>query len=185
MQGWGVTDRSEDEARWSGLMARTQRGDGAAYEALLGELATVIEAYVRRRFGRPPMLEDLVQECLLALHRARGTYDPRRPFRPWMFTIVHHRVIDVLRRKEPPMVSLQAAPVVADDRDPLALLDGARILQGIGIDQREAIVLVKYAGYTSGEAAASLGITESALKARLRRGLKAITALLKREETGL
>jgi len=167
-------------------MVLAQQGDRAAYERLLGELASVIEAYVCARFGRSEMLEDLVQECLLALHRARASYDPRRPFRPWMFTVVHHRVIDLLRRMETPLAPLTSAQVEmagAGCDDIEARLDGLKILQGIGIDQRDAIVLVKYAGYTNGEAADQLGISESALKARLRRGLKSVARLLRQEES--
>lgn len=179
-----MTDHSKDEARWSSLMSMAQQGDRIAYERLLEELAGVIEAYVGARFGRSAMLEDLVQECLLALHRARASYDPRRPFRPWMFTVVQHRVIDVLRRRELPLAELDAgqwelAGAGSDETE--ARLDGLKILQGIGIDQREAIVLIKYAGYTSGEAAQHLGISESAVKARLRRGLKAVARLLRQE----
>lgn len=182
-----MADRTEDENRWSTLMTRAQQGDGPAYEQLLGELTPVIEHYIRARFGRPAMLEDLVQECLLGLHRARASYDPRRPFRPWMFTVVHHRVIDLLRRTDhgAPGATDRTADVdsgVDTGVDTGELIDGARLLQDIGIDQRDAIVLVKYAGYTASEAAGRLGITESALKARLRRGLRAIARRLNSED---
>jgi RNA polymerase sigma-70 factor (ECF subfamily) len=58
-----------------------------------------MERYLRRHFGESDFVEDCVQECLLAIHRARATFDPARRFRPWMFAIVRHKAIDMLRRR--------------------------------------------------------------------------------------
>ncbi len=80
-----ASDNQTDEARWSEWMARAQGGDRAAYEKLMTELGSVIERYVLRRFGRAggsDFAEECVQESLLAIHGARQTYDPGRPFRP-------------------------------------------------------------------------------------------------------
>lgn len=87
-----------DELRWSSLMSDAQSGNRKAYEMLLSELGVAIEDYVRSRFGAIDVLEDCVQESLLALHRSRHTYDPRKPFRPWLFTVVRHRCIEMRRR---------------------------------------------------------------------------------------
>ena len=93
--GEGSNPRSEDEARWSEWMARAQEGDRGAYEKLMTDLASAVEAYVRRRFGdagASDFFEECVQESLIAIHQARHTYDPRRSFRPWFFTIVPGRL---------------------------------------------------------------------------------------------
>ncbi|MGR8918130.1 MAG: RNA polymerase sigma factor [Gammaproteobacteria bacterium] len=177
----------EDEARWAAWMRRAQRGDRGAYEQLLTELGGVIEAYVGARFGSIDGLEDCVQECLLALHRARHTYNPRRPFRPWLFTLVRHRTIDVLRRRSTSDRGADArsappASVEADELD--RRLDGIRVLERLAGDQRDAIALTQYAGYTAAEAAARLGISEAAVKARLRRALAVVRRALEREDTG-
>ncbi len=92
-------DYADDEARWSALMRQSQIGDAASYAQLLNELGDVIEAFLRTRFGRAHFVEDCVQESLLALHRARHSYDTGRPFRPWMFAVVRHKTIDVLRAR--------------------------------------------------------------------------------------
>ena len=89
---WGA-----DEQRWAAWMALAHGGDHDAYRQLLGELANAIETYIRVRFGAIDSLEDCVQECLLVIHKARHTYDPVRPFRPWLFTLVRHRTIPRLR----------------------------------------------------------------------------------------
>jgi len=177
--------RIADELRWSSWMARAQAGEQAIYTKLLTELAGAIEVYIRVRFGTLDVLEDCVQECLIAVHQARHTYDTRRPFRPWLFTVVRHKVIDVLRRRA---TWFTAAAALSDDASMthdadqlLRRIDGVRILERLNPDQREAVTLAKYGGLTANEAAAWLGISESALKARLQRGLGAIRKILEGE----
>jgi RNA polymerase sigma-70 factor (ECF subfamily) len=178
---------AEDERRWCELMTRAQQGDRRVYESLLTELADVIEAYLRLRFGAIDMLEDCVQECLITIHKARDTYDPRREFRPWMFTLVRHRMIDLLRERS---CRIQATEVLNEEELDLTdpehihrLIDGVRVLESLKPDYREAVALTKYAGMTTLEAASWLGVSESAIKARLRRGLVAIHRQLELEES--
>ena len=164
-----------DEEHWSGLMVRAQAGEKAAYNTLLIELGVVIDRYIHLHFGELPNLEDCVQECLLALHRARHTYDPNRLFRPWMFTIVRHKTIDMLRQRQVISehdVNLESEPSFDTDFD--RMIDGQNLLNGLADDQRQAVALTKYLGMTTDEAAVAVGIKEPAMKARLRRGLKTI-----------
>lgn len=176
----------DDEARWSSWMAKAQQGNGAAYEKLLTEIGSVIESYLVVRFGKLAALEDFVQECLLAVHSARRTYNPERAFRPWMFTVVRHRTIDLLRRSNRwvhDTVKLDKEYACHLDADHLTrLIDGVKILESLKPEQREAVVLTKYAGMTTAEAASWLEISESSVKARLRRGLKAANQQLTEEE---
>ncbi len=175
----------DDEVRWAQWMARAQGGDQAIYGALLGELGAAIDTYIRVRFGPIDALEDCVQECLIAVHAARHTYDPRRLFRPWLFTVVRHRTIDLLRQRRTWLSMLDAYRAEAATDDPpdrlLRQIDGVRILEQLSPDHREMIALSKYGGYTTAEAATYLGITESAAKARLLRALAAIRTLLEAE----
>lgn len=178
------TDWAADEQRWSALMARAHQGDHAAYETLLTEIGQVIDAYIRVRFGPIDGVEDCVQECLLTVHKARHTYDTARPFRPWLFTLVRHRTIDVLRQRrgEQRLARDVARSDLLSDPDALQRrLDGIRVLESLAPDHREAVALTQYAGCTAAEAAHWLGISESALKARLRRGLNAIRKTLEAE----
>jgi RNA polymerase sigma-70 factor (ECF subfamily) len=179
-----MTMFEDDEERWSHCMAAAHRGDARAYEALLGELASVIERFVARRFGQLAFSEDCVQECLLAIHVGRHTYDPRRPFRPWFFDIVRHKTIDLLRR------SYIAASVPDDaiaiagaavEPDPAEELVAGELLQRLGPDHRAALELTKLRGYSTAEAAAKLGISETAMRMRVSRALRAAEQLLERE----
>ena len=172
----------DDEARWAAWMVLALAGDQAVYGQLLAELGHAIDTYVRVRFGPIDALEDCVQECLIAVHAARHTYDPRRPFRPWLFTVVRHRTIDLLRQRQTWLAMLDAyGHEAARDREPDRLvrrIDGVRILEQLSPDHREMITLSKYGGYTTAEAAHYLGISEPAAKARLLRALAAIRRLL-------
>lgn len=174
-----------DERQWAAWMARAQLGDLGDYAQLLRELGAAIETYIRVRFGPIDALEDCVQECLMAVHAARHTYDPRRLFRPWLFTIVRHKTIDQLRQRQTWLSALQTlATTASEGSDPernLRMIDGVRILEQLSPDHREMVALSKYGGYTTAEAAAWLGITESAAKARLQRALVAIRKALESE----
>ena len=166
-------------------MASAQRGDQSAYARLLHETGAAIETYIRARFGNLEVLEDCVQECLMAIHAARHTYDPGRLFRPWLFTIVRHKTIDLLRQRQTWLTtkeSLAAVDTGPTDADRLLrVIDGVKILEQLSPDHREMVTLAKYGGYTTAEAAASLGISESAAKARLQRALTVIRQTLERE----
>ena len=63
-------------------MARAQQGDQRAYEELLQLLARDARGFVGRRVGWTDWVEDVVQDALLAVHRARHTYDGAGPSRP-------------------------------------------------------------------------------------------------------
>jgi RNA polymerase sigma-70 factor (ECF subfamily) len=180
-------DRSEDDRRWSAWMARALDGDREAYARLMAELADVVESYVRARFGsarETDFLEDCVQEALLAIHRVRHTWDRRLPFRPWLFAIVRHKVIDLLRRRsvrrsEPAPAEEPAAPA----HDPSARLDGARVLAALEPPYREALVLTKLEGCSLEEAAERAGVSASAMKTRVHRAVQMAQKLLRTEDS--
>jgi RNA polymerase sigma-70 factor (ECF subfamily) len=165
-----------DELRWSQLMAASHQGDKAAYTQLLTELTGVLTAYLQVQFGKFELVEDCVQECLLAVHKARHTYDPARDFRPWLFTIARHKTIDVLRQSNRHMTTVNLLEEVDDVSAEgfNRVLDGAKMMLRLSADHREVLVMTKYFGLTTLEAAESIGISESAVKARLRRGLNII-----------
>jgi RNA polymerase sigma-70 factor (ECF subfamily) len=179
--------READEGRWAELMVRAQGGDSLAYRDLLGELGDVAEAYLRRHFGELPLVEDCVQESLLSLHRARHAYDPRRAFRPWFFTIVKHKTLDILRRRatraryegalaEP---EARASEAVAANGD--AVVEATRFLAGLSPPHREALILTKLEGRSISEAARMVGISSTAMKSRVHRAIRLAQKMLEGE----
>jgi RNA polymerase sigma-70 factor (ECF subfamily) len=170
----------EQEAELGRLMIASQQGDRQAYEALLARVAALVQAYVRRRVGDAAWVEDVVQECLIALHRARHTYDPARPFAPWLYAIVQNRLVDALRMLRRRLLrELQAEPMLekstraVQERDAM-LSDVRRAVAGLPDNQRRVIELLKFEELSVREVAARLGMTETNVKVTAHRGYRAL-----------
>lgn len=176
--GGTVPRHKSDERRWAGLMAKAQAGDESAYRTLLLELTDVISSFLRSRFGNGHFIEDCVQETLIAIHEARHTYDPRRPFRPWLFAIVRHKAIDNLRKRRSRHNTVDqyrdTQEVLAQDNTvDEAELESikANLLKSLSATHREVLVLTKFIGFSVAETAARLGISESLVKVRVHRAI--------------
>lgn len=158
-------------------------GDGAAYHRFLGRLTGHLRAFVRRRMRLwPDDVEDTVQEILLAIHTRRDTYEPEQPLTAWVHAIARYKVIDSLRARgirEAPLVPLDDdLPLFAAD-DALAgeaRRDLAVLLATLPPRHRLPIERVKIAGLSVAEAARETGMSESAVKVGIHRGLKALAA---------
>ncbi len=176
----------EREVRWAALMAAAQRGDETAYATILRDCIPLIRSVAFQTGVPPSAADDVVQEVLLAVHRARATYDPRLPFTPWLRTIAQRRAIDLLRtagragRRE--LHSVDAVELYPD-ASPSALqtLDsadqGGRLraaVAGLPDGQRQAVELLGLQEMTLAEAATLTGRTKTALKVNLHRALKAL-----------
>jgi RNA polymerase sigma-70 factor (ECF subfamily) len=166
----------EEELR--ALMVRSLAGDGAAYAALLRKLQTHLRAYYLRRLGRAADAEDLLQETLIAMHTRRATYDPSRPLTAWVHAIARYKLIDYFRRTK------RQAEEPLDDPDILfgsaeanaaeAHLDVERLLHKLPMKTQKLIRDVKIEGLSTAEAAAKHGLSESAVKVGVHRGLKSL-----------
>src|SRR6201987_6348567 len=93
----------EHELRWAEAMRAERRGDGVAYERMLKEVAVTLRRSLAPRLVRAGLgaheTEDLVQEILIGLHGKRNTWDPARPFLPWLHAISRYKLIDFLRQR--------------------------------------------------------------------------------------
>src|SRR5579872_3499914 len=86
-----------DEDCFSALMARAQTGNAAAYRELLNAILPWLRQIAGARFRSRADAEDVVQDIVLTLHAIRHTYDPARPFKPWLFAVAKRRIADRLR----------------------------------------------------------------------------------------
>lgn len=169
-------------------MAEAQAGDQASYRRLLAALLPYLRAYARRHLRGGDAAEDLVQDILLTLHRIRATYDPARPFLPWLSVIAKRRLIDALRRRK-------LVPASADDlgldletfADPGAKnqaesnSEADRLRQAIAElpeGQRRAVELLKLEEKSLKEVSAITGMSVPALKTATHRALKALRGKL-------
>lgn len=93
-----VTGQNAELSAW---MRAAQGGDAGAYGALLRECAPIIASVARREGAHGDAVVRVVEETLVAIHRARATYDPRRPFLPWLTAIAERNATDLLRQSAP------------------------------------------------------------------------------------
>lgn len=163
-------------------MQRVQAGDREAYRALLENVSGELRALLQRRLSAPIEVDDVLQEVLLTLHRARHTYDPARPFDPWLHAIARNAAVDAFRRARgrlrwERLADDGAAPEVpgADSGRETAL---AQVLARLPRAQRSAIEMVKLEGLSVAEAARRAGIAPGTMRVRVHRGYRALRALL-------
>ena len=187
-------DDGKVEDAWGSLMRAAQDGDSRAYGQLLSEITPVLRRVVRGRWVGSGAVdaEDVVQDALLSLHSVRHTYDPARPFLPWLLAIAQFRIKDAIRKSarrgvhERGESSLEYGlpDVAAEDReeipgDPQEL---ARALAELPEGQRRAVQMLKLEECSLKEASMATGMTTGALKVAVHRGLKALRAALAGEK---
>lgn len=164
---------------WGRLMAAAQAGEAAPYRRLLGELRPWLLRYFARRLP-PSSVEDAVQETLIAIHAKRHTYDPVRPFGPWLAGVARYKWIDRLR-----MAARHAADELPESlgvADHEAAVTSAAALHGLMATlkpaQAEVIRLVKLDGLSIEEAAAQTGQSVALVKVNIHRGLGRLARIL-------
>jgi RNA polymerase sigma-70 factor (ECF subfamily) len=174
------------EERLKGLLLRGLAGDASAYQAFLRDLSTHLRAFLRKRLARlPDEVEDLVQESLLAVHNQRHTYDPSQPVTAWVVALARYKLVDLLRRRSrqdllhDPLDEDSEQLVAADGAAAEARRDLGKLLDTLPERQRAPIVYVKLEGLSVAEAAKRTGMSESAVKVGIHRGLRALAAKIR------
>ena len=174
----------DNNQHWSQLMKLAQSGDEGAYAQLLNEIAPVIERSLQKQFGRFALIEDCVQEVLLAIHQARHTYSPHRPFKPWMNALAKHKTIDFFRsqnrHKHTVSNDLETIDEIAETTEFNVddYLSGAKLLASLEKPNRDALVYTKLMGFSIEDTAIKLETTPAAVKQRVKRAIAKTSRLL-------
>ncbi|MGC1304125.1 MAG: sigma-70 family RNA polymerase sigma factor [Caulobacteraceae bacterium] len=158
-------------------MRRAQDGDRLAYERVLRAMLPAIKAFARRRVYDEVLVEDVVQDTLLTVHRLRHTYDPSRPLLPWLAAITSARSIDALRRCGRSQArEIADADALASAIDPGAPTDGFAVAQDLHVllgklpaRQRMVLEMIKLREMTLEDAARESSLSVSAIKSLLHR----------------
>jgi len=176
------------------MMKAAQAGDGQAYSRLLSEITPRLRRIIQRKraFQNFQDIEDLVQEVLLSLHSVRATYDPERPFFPWVLAIVRNRLADGARRyartnrnevlvDELPVTFVDEQANIDKDlyRDPDQL---KQAISKLPRGQREAIEMLKLKEMSLKEVSSQTGISIASLKVSVHRGIAALRKSLSNKE---
>lgn len=183
-------DDTDVGVRWGQWMACAQAGDRAAYHQLLKDIVPYLRAVSRRFVGDHSDAEDAVQEILIVVHDIRYTYEPQRPFKPWLKTIATRRCIDLLRKRtrrlqhelaqEPDAMQHAATDAMPDqalDQNQQGVALHAAVNQ-LPARQREAIRLLRLSELSLCEAAAQSDQSIGSLKVACHRALKSLKRAL-------
>jgi RNA polymerase sigma factor (sigma-70 family) len=188
-----MSERQTEDRALAMQMRAAQDGDAQAYAALLGTLTPKLRQIIgnQRRSLQAADIEDLVQDVLLSLHAVRGTYDPERPFMPWLLTIMQNRLADAARRYarhgahevqvEQPDVTFSDQPANTEADafgDPQAL---QRAIRELPQGQRQAIEMLKLREMSLKEASAATGTSIGALKVSVHRAMTTLRKALVKE----
>jgi RNA polymerase sigma-70 factor (ECF subfamily) len=176
------------EDRLRGQFVQGLDGDAAAYREFLRGLTSHLRGFLRKRLSRlPDDVEDLVQETLIAIHNQRHTYDREQPLTAWVHAIAKYKVIDLFRRRSG---REEMTETLDEDLEVFASVDNdaaearrdvAKLLATLPEKQRQAIVCMKIDGLSVIETAKLTGMSESAVKVYVHRGLKALAAQIRGE----
>lgn len=175
-----------NEERLRELLVRGLGGDSVAYHAFLRDLSAHLRAFLRRRLAHlPDDIEDLVQESLLAVHNQRHTYDVEQPLTAWVHAIAKYKMVDLVRRRASrdlltePLNDENEVFSSADADAAEARGDVAKLLEELPDRQRLPIVYMKLQGLSVAETARITGMSASAVKVGVHRGLKALAAKIR------
>lgn len=174
---------STQEQTAARLIVLAQNGDAHAYADLLTLLAGVARQFARNRLGDVPWLDDVAQETLLTIHKARHTYDPQRPFAPWFYAILANRMVDVLRR-ERRVSGREIGTDVLPERVETTReseIDVGRLAKAVSAlprRQREIVIGLKFRDESVKTLSARTGMSESAVKVTAHRAYRALRRLL-------
>jgi RNA polymerase sigma factor (sigma-70 family) len=171
-----------DNRAWNAMMVAAQAGDASSYHRLLSEVTVWLRRYFARRLP-PAMIDDAIQDTLIAIHEKRHTYDPARPFGAWLAGIARYKWIDALRSlKSKPTEALDDDLPAPDHEEAIASAWSLeRSLAMLKPAQSRVIRLVKLQGLSIEEASKATGQSASLVKVNVHRGLNRLISILRSE----
>lgn len=184
----GGPDRDDEDAR---LLARIAQRDGDAFERLYDRYAGAVYSLIVRMTGSAHTAQETTQEAFLSIWRGAGEFDPNRgTARSWILSLAHHKGVDAVRRlrvRSADLLSEEAGMNPAPDPVEAAMRAVAQAqvreaLLALSSEQREAIVLAYYGGYTQQEIARRLLVPLGTVKTRVRDGMARLRRTLAESE---
>jgi len=179
-----VTDQNDN---FEALMRQSLAGDQRAYAILLQKTTRLLRPFLAKRLSFSSDVDDLVQEILISIHKARHTYDGNRPYKPWAFAIAKFRLQDFLRthysdqlRHAVDFDELEEILPEYVTESELSYESISAEVQKLPEKQATILQLMHQEGYTAKEVAEKLGMNESAVKVAAHRAYKVLRQKLER-----
>ena len=169
------------------LMQRSLEGDQRAYATLLQETACLLRPFLARRLSFSNEVDDLTQEILISIHKARHTSDGLRPYVPWAYAIARFRLQDFLRAHYADQLRHAVDFDELEESLPEAVTETGLSYESIHAEvkklpEKQATILqmMHGEGYTAKEVAEKTGMNESAVKVAAHRAYKILRSKLER-----
>lgn len=179
-----MTDKADN---FEVLMKQALHGDQRAYADLLRATSHFLRPFLAKRLSFTNEVEDLLQEILISIHKARHTYDGNRSYKPWVYAIAKFRLQDYLRAHYSDQ--LHHAIELSDVEESLSehVTETAINYESISgevqkLPEKQATILqlMHQEGYTAKEVAEKMGMNESAVKVAAHRAYKVLRNKLER-----
>jgi len=168
-----------EDAQLKEWMLAAQQGDQRAYQQLLQAATLMLRAYLKPRVSDHDKVDDILQEVLVAVHKARHTYDGKRAFRPWLYAIARYKLMDhfrnYYRKRDHETVDYDTLENILheDVTDELEQREYvSSLLAHLKPRQQEILRLMHVQGYTAEEVANKLDMSQSAVKVAAHRAYK-------------
>lgn len=169
----------DDPNKLESLMRKALEGDKHAYSELLLETSRFLRPFLSKRLNGASEVEDLLQEILLSIHKARHTYDGLRPYKPWVFAIAQFRLLDYLRNHYADHLRHAVELSELENILPENVTESEFTYESISgeirqLPEKQATILqmMHQDGYTAKEVAEKIGMKESAVKVAAHRAYK-------------
>jgi RNA polymerase sigma-70 factor (ECF subfamily) len=173
------------------LMQDYQRGDRASAEELMKRLVPILRRFFLSNLDSRQTSEDLVQETLLRLHRARHSYRPDEAVLPWVYAIARHTKVDQYRKRlrtakheeqtEPEVLhNFQGDPQVGQAQTP----DFETLMAYLPQSQREVITMLKVLGMSVEEVARVTSSSVGSVKQKAHRAYEKLRMVLAKTSGG-
>lgn len=182
--GTQVTDITEN---LEALMRRSLGGDQRAYASLLKETSRFLRPFLAKRLSFTNEVDDLLQETLISIHKARHTYNDNRPYKPWAFAIAKFRLQDYLRAHYSDRLGHTVDYDGLEESLPEHVTETVFSYESISgevqkLPEKQATILrlLHQDGYTAKEVGGKMGMSESAVKVAAHRAYKILREKLER-----
>ena len=178
---------TENTEKCEGLMVLSLQGNQQAYTSLLKETTRFLRPFIAKRLNLASEVDDLVQEILISIHKARHTYDGNRPYKPWVYAIARFRLQDYLRAHYSDQLRSAIDLSEVEEILPEYVTETGFSYESIKeevrkLPEKQATILqlMHQEGYTAREVAEKLGMSESAVKVAAHRAYKVLRNRLER-----
>lgn len=175
--------------QWVAWMKGAQAGDREAYQQLLLHSQKLVRNFLRKKLNRDnPHIEDVAQEVLIAIHKAKHTFDTDRPYTNWLYTIARYKYIDYLRRwsrteKNEMYADFDFDAFMAPENHKVEIDDELHhAISTLPKKQRETVEMLNLKGLSIKEVAAATGATETAIRVSAHRAYKRLRKMLTGKE---